>query len=124
KTPGASMKHGEALARLCARGGSVSVLGYHVEGNRRPCRGIVESDRSVPHIGREQNQTARHRLDDTADGRLERDIERRLAELDPTLLPGLILRRIRHSDIVTGTDPAHGMKMIDVETLVAKPRRP
>ena len=75
-------------------------------------------------VGGKQHQPPWRGLDGAADRAGQPRIERRLAEFDPPLAGGFVLRRLRHRDIITGTDPAHGMDVIDVEAAIPQARRP
>ncbi len=86
----------------------------------RPGLAAVERDGAVPHVRRKQHQTPHHRLNGLSNAKPR--IEIGLAEFDPALFCFFVLHRVGQGDIITGTDPAAGMDMIDVIAAIRQPR--
>src|SRR4029079_14925917 len=82
---------------------------YDVECDSGARLRVMEWDRSVPHIGREQHQSSRDRLHCPADGIVQLHRERWLAEFYPALAGSFVLHRFGKADIVAGADPAGRM---------------
>src|SRR3569623_397619 len=95
-----------------------------IKGDCCPGGGRAKWNRSVPHIGWEENKPSRHRLNRAAHGIVHGRFEGWLSELDPALLGRSIERDIGNRHIIAGTDQALRMDVIGVKALCLEPRRP